>query len=146
MDYRLQIQPHPSSPSPTDDKANYDDLFDEYTADYNKNADHQTFTIQSPTLAHASNPQHRRGPSFPLNNQSQSSISHKPIWDYPPSSPAPTSGQKPSRPFWQKVLFHSPQSPHNNTNQASNTDPPRLAVLSALCTDRGHSDHCRPGD
>jgi len=114
---QLQNQSHsasPQLPSPTDNKANYDDLFDEYAADYNKNSSHQTFTIQSPTLAYASTPQHRRGPSFPLNNQSQSSISHKPEgssfggavdWDYPPSSSAPAGEKERSRPFWQKVLF-----------------------------------------
>jgi hypothetical protein len=114
MDHRLQTQIqnqlHSSSPSPTDDKANYDDLFDEYATDYNKNPNHQTFSIQSPTLTHASTPQHRRGPSFPLNNQSQSDLSHKPIWDYPPSSSAQAADREPSRPFWQKVLFHSLKS------------------------------------
>jgi len=107
MDHRLQTHSHfapPSSPSPTDDKANYDDLFDEYTTDYYKNSNHQTFSIQSPTIAHASTPQHRRGPSFPLNNQSQSDLSHKPIWDYPPSSSPPVTNKGPSRPFWQKIL------------------------------------------
>jgi hypothetical protein len=114
MDHRLQTQTHnqshpapPSSPSPTDDKANYDDLFDEYSTDYTKNPSHQTFNIRSSNLAHASNPQHRRSQSFPLNNQSQSSLSHKPIWDYPPSSPMPAAEKEPSRPFWQKVQFNS---------------------------------------
>ena len=123
MAHRLQTQlqnsshfASPSTPSPTDDKAGYDDLFDEYAADYNKNPSHQTFTIQSPSLAYASTPQHRRGPSFPLNNQSQSSISHKPKsssfgtgvgWGYPPSSSTPGAEKERSRPFWQKVSFTS---------------------------------------
>ena len=125
MAHRLQTQPQnlshsasPPTPSPTDNKADYDDLFDEYAADYNKNQSHQTFTIQSPTLAYASTPQHRRGPSFPLNNQSQSSISHKPEdssfgaavdWGYPPSSSIPAGEKERSRPFWQKVPFTYPK-------------------------------------
>lgn len=103
---QTQIHSHtypdfPSNPSPTDDKADYDDLFDGYATDFNKNQTHQTF---SPTLAHPSTPQHRRIPSFPANNQSQSSFSHKPLWDYPPSSSEPTAEKERSRPFWQKVL------------------------------------------
>lgn len=109
MANRLQTdihnQPHPApslNPSPTDDKANYDDLFDEYAADYNKNSSHQTFAVP-----HSSTPQHRRAPSFPAHNQSQSSLSHKPLWDYPPSSSESTVEKEPSAPFWQKILPNS---------------------------------------
>ena len=152
MDHRLQTQTQnqshfapPSSPSPTDDKANYDDLFDRYSTDYTKNPSHQTFNIHSSNLAHASSPQHRRGSSFPLNNQSQSSLSHKPIWDYPPSSPMPAAEKEPSRPFWQKVLFNSSKC-KQCLNLTLNADPPRLAVLSVIRTDRGHRDHYRLGN
>jgi len=94
----------PPDPSPTDDKANYDDFFDEYAADYYKNPSHQAFAIKSPSLAHPPTPQHRRVPSFPTHNQSQSSLSHKPLWDYPPSSSESAVEKEPSRQFWQKIL------------------------------------------
>lgn len=107
---QFQSQPYPApslDPSPTDDKANYDDLFDEYATDYNNNTGDQTFASQPPTLNHPSTPQHRRVRSFPTNNQSQSSLSHKPLWDYPPSSSESPAEKEPSRPFWQKILPNS---------------------------------------
>ena len=131
----IQNWSHPApslNTSPTDDKANYDDLFDEYAADYNKNQSHQAFAIAHPST------QHRRVPSFPA-NQSQSSLSHKPLWDYPPSSSESTAEKEPSRPFWQKVSF-TLKAHTISPNQTSIPDPPGLAILSTLCTDRRHSD------
>jgi hypothetical protein len=109
-----QSYPAPSShPSSIDDKANYDDPFDEYTAEY-KNPSRPTLSIQSPTLAHPPTPQHRRNPSFPANNQSQTSLSHKTLWDYPPSSSESAVEKELSRPFWQKVLFTSSERTYND--------------------------------
>jgi len=45
-----------------------------------------------------------------------------------------------------KRFYSLPQSAHNGPNQTSNSDPSGLAVLSALRTDRSHSDQHRPGD
>jgi len=114
MANRPQVETHhqsyparSSDPSPTDDKASYDDFFDEYVADYNNNPSHHPFSIQSPFQAHPSTPQHRRVPSFPAHNQSQSSLSHKPLWDYPPSSSKAAVEKEPSQLFWQKILPNS---------------------------------------
>lgn len=98
-----------ASTSSLDDKADYDDLIDEYAAPYAPQAQHQTYTIEPPSLSYSKST-HRRGPSFPLSfdNSSYTDVSHQPKdsmgtnadWGYPPNAP----DKEPEKPtLWQKV-------------------------------------------
>jgi hypothetical protein len=105
-----RYQSRNSSSSSLQDKANYDDLIDEYAAPYARQSQHQTVAIQPPSLSYSSST-HRRGPSFPLSldNSSYTDMSHKPKasvgtaldWGYPPNAPV----KEPEKAtFWQKIL------------------------------------------
>lgn len=123
-----QSQPYPSDPHflssgypppkhtnyPSEEyKASYDDLVDENATPFGRNAQHQTFAVESPALGLS--PQHRRGPSM-------LSLEHKPSYtseydgkyteeDLHPQAPRilPVKGEKEvdTRTVWQKVRLRS---------------------------------------
>lgn len=94
-------------------KATYDDLVDENATPYGKNAQHQTFAVESPTLG--SSPQHRRIPSMPPLQQKLSYTSEYDgkytEEDMRPQAPRilPVKGEKEvdTRTVWQKILPES---------------------------------------
>jgi len=109
---RHQPEGHSSSSSLSlQDKANYDDLLDEYATPYSRQSQHQTFAVEPPSLSHSPST-HRRGPSFPLSLDASSNtdLSHKPKyssmgvsadWGYPPAPPAKVPEKAT---FWEKIL------------------------------------------
>jgi hypothetical protein len=94
-------------------KATYDDLVDENATPYGKNAQHQTFAVESPTLG--SSPQHRRIPSMPPLQQKLSYTSEYDgkytEEDLRPQAPRilPVKGEKEvdTRTVWQKARLRS---------------------------------------
>jgi len=94
-------------------KASYDDLVDEHATPYGRNAQHQTFAIESPILG--SPAQHRRVPSIPSLQQKQSYSSEFDgkftEEDLRPRAPRilPVKGEKEvdTRTVWQKILPES---------------------------------------
>jgi len=102
---------HTSYPS-EEYKASYDDLVDELATPYGRNAQHQTFAVESPSLG--SPPQHRRGPSLPLQHKQSLSTEYDGKFteeDMRPQAPRilPVKGEKEvdTRTVWQKILPES---------------------------------------
>jgi len=113
--YLLSGYPPPQrSRYPSDEyKLSYDELVDENATPFGRNAQHQTFAVESPVLG--SPPQHRRGPSMPPLQQKQSNTSDfngKFVEeDLHLQAPRilPVKGEKEvdTRTVWQKILPES---------------------------------------
>ena len=99
---------------PAEYKVSYDDLVDEDATPYGRNAQHQTFALESPVFG--TSPQHRRGPSLSVLQQKQSFSSeyNGKFTEEDSGSQAPrvlpVKGEREvdTRSVWQKVCSRSP--------------------------------------
>jgi hypothetical protein len=132
-------------------KASYDDLVDEYATPFGRNAQHQTFAVESPILG--SPPQHRRGPSLPPLEQKQSYLSDGKYTEEDLRSQAPrilpVKGEREvdTRTVWQKVSLRRFRiSAHSLTADTLLKDLTRIAGMPILCHNCPCSNRYRPGD
>ena len=103
------LSPYPPPANSTDVpdayKASYDNLIDEYAAPYTTNSNHETYTIQSPSLDARTGVPLPHTPSISSQYTSKQSVD-----DTAPTStraypPPPLAKEPDSRPLWRKARF-----------------------------------------